>query len=360
MDEELQHKEAKDLEKDNVSETTHNETEKTLKSKKKSIYADEVLEDYLNKIGHLKNNKFSKYILFLLKVIQDFFSDDSLFEISIITKSDDFMKSLAEKYKFNDTEQNIILNEFKLRQLQMSDRKRKKKIIERLFYFIICIFIVVVLVIDPSHLLIPDNYFIITLMILFVISAFLLSSIADLAINILDTSLKHYLKDELIVLQEKLELEELAGTYEAKIEDKQFKQHQRELKRYYDMNLEQSKKVFALGIIVIFFGAMILIGTLLFFGPNANENILPLVVGCISGLLTDFVGIIFIRMYSSIVKTSVEFHNKLTYSNSLLLANLVTTRIVDCSVKDDTLKSIAQEIIKSSNQNLKECDLHFD
>jgi prepilin signal peptidase PulO-like enzyme (type II secretory pathway) len=270
------------------------------------------------------------------------------------------MKSLAEKYKFNDTEQNIILNEFKLRQLQMSDRKRKKKIIERLFYFIICIFIVVVLVIDPSHLLIPDNYFIITLMILFVISAFLLSSIADLAINILDTSLKHYLKDELIVLQEKLELEELAGTYEAKIEDKQFKQHQRELKRYYDMNLEQSKKVFALGIIVIFFGAMILIGTLLFFGPNANENILPLVVGCISGLLTDFVGIIFIRMYSSIVKTSVEFHNKLTYSNSLLLANLVTTRIVDCSVKDDTLKSIAQEIIKSSNQNLKECDLHFD
>lgn len=120
-------------------------------------------------------------------------------------------------------------------------------------------------------------------------------------------------KLELRYLEEDLEF------VESKDADKQFRMHQRELKRYYNLNIAQVKTVSVLGIILLAIGIIVILSTLLLFANGFVMQITPLVVGCVSGMLIDFIGAFFIVMYTQTINASISFHEKLAASNNLLL-----------------------------------------
>lgn len=159
------------------------------------------------------------------------------------------------------------------------------------------------------------------------------SSIRELVIN-----------EELISVNEELELFKFDDIDYEKRAELQFKQHQKELRRYYDINIGHLRLIFPFGISIIAVGICIVIGVILLFKDSAQQNILPIITGCISGLLVDFMGAIFINMYIETIKTSTEFHNKLINSNNNLFANMLITKINDEKLKNEAFAELAKII----------------
>ena len=114
--------------------------------------------------------------------------------------------------------------------------------------------------------------------------------------------------------------------------------------RYYDMNLAQTKFLSGLGIMMILFGILIVVASLYMYMSLDTDKIL-LFVGSFSGIIVDFIGAIFIKMYTKNIEAAVKFHAKFAESNNLLLANSIANKIEDERLREDTLSEISKRII---------------
>ena len=132
--------------------------------------------------------------------------------------------------------------------------------------------------------------------------------------------------------------------------EKMFRMNQKELMRYYDMNLAQTKFLSGLGITMIIFGIFIVIISLYMYTTFEADNIL-LFVGSLSGIIVDFIGATFIKMYTKNIEASVKFHSKFTESNNLLLANSIANKIEDDKIREETLSEISKNIILFKNEH---------
>lgn len=130
--------------------------------------------------------------------------------------------------------------------------------------------------------------------------------------------------------------------------EKMFRMNQKELMRYYDMNLTQTKFLSVLGIIMVIFGILIVGVTLYMYTSFETDEIL-LVVGSLSGIAVDFIGAIFIKMYTKNIEAAVKFHAKFAESNNLLLANSIANKIEDGKIRESTLSDISKKIILLKN-----------
>lgn len=126
--------------------------------------------------------------------------------------------------------------------------------------------------------------------------------------------------------------------------EKMFRMNQKELMRYYDMNLAQTKFLSALGIIMIIFGILLVAGTLYMY-MSLNADKVLLFVGSLSGIIVDFIGAVFIKMYTKNIEAAVKFHAKFAESNNLLLANSIANKIEDANLRENTLAEISKNII---------------
>lgn len=126
--------------------------------------------------------------------------------------------------------------------------------------------------------------------------------------------------------------------------EKMFRMNQKELMRYYDMNLAQTKFLSGLGIMMIIFGILIVASSLHMYMSLGADKIL-LFVGSLSGIVVDFIGAIFIKMYTKNIEAAVKFHAKFAESNNLLLANSIANKIEDDKIRENTLSEISKNII---------------
>lgn len=152
--------------------------------------------------------------------------------------------------------------------------------------------------------------------------------------------------------EEEKEFAEIDPEKRALRAEKLFKLNQKELMRYYDMNLAQTKFLSGLGIVMILFGILIVVASLIMYIYTDADKTL-LLVGNISGLIVDFVGAIFIKMYTQNVEAAVRFHAKFAESNNLLLANSIANKIENDELRETTLSEIAKEIIVSNGNVTK-------
>ena len=134
--------------------------------------------------------------------------------------------------------------------------------------------------------------------------------------------------------------------------EKMFRMNQKELMRYYDMNLTQTKFLSVIGIMMIIFGILIVIASLFMYMSLDSGEIL-LFVGSLSGIVVDFIGTIFIKMYTNNIEAAVKFHAKFAESNNLLLANSIANKIEDDKLRENTLSDISKNII-FANKNITE------
>lgn len=152
--------------------------------------------------------------------------------------------------------------------------------------------------------------------------------------------------------EEEKEFAEIEPEKRALRAEKLFKLNQKELMRYYDMNLAQTKFLSKLGIVMILFGILIVVASLIMY-VHVDADKLLLLVGNISGLIVDFVGAIFIKMYTQNIEAAVKFHAKFAESNNLLLANSIANKIENDNLREQTLSEIAKEIIVSNGNVTK-------
>ena len=137
------------------------------------------------------------------------------------------------------------------------------------------------------------------------------------------------------VRREEKEFSEINPEKRALRAEKMFRMNQKELMRYYDMNLAQTK---------FLFGILIVVASLYMYMSLDTDKIL-LFVGSFSGIIVDFIGAIFIKMYTKNIEAAVKFHAKFAESNNLLLANSIANKIEDERLREDTLSEISKRII---------------
>lgn len=154
------------------------------------------------------------------------------------------------------------------------------------------------------------------------------------------------LEDE--ALREEKEFSEIDLEKRALRAEKMFRMNQKELMRYYDMNLTQTKFLSRLGVVMIIFGILI-VGMALFMYMWIETDKVLLIVGSLSGIVVDFIGAIFIKMYTQNIEAAVKFHAKFAESNNLLLANSIANKIDDMRLREATLSEISKNIILSKN-----------
>ena len=70
-----------------------------------------------------------------------------------------------------------------------------------------------------------------------------------------------------------------------------------------------------------------------------------LLVGNISGIIVNFIGAIFIRMYTKNLEAAVKFHAKFAENNELLLANSIANKIENSELRENTLSRISKQIV---------------
>lgn len=154
-------------------------------------------------------------------------------------------------------------------------------------------------------------------------------------------------KIEEMAREEEKEFSEIDPSKRVLRAEKMFKMNQNELMRYYDMNLAQTKFLSGLGIMMIIFGILIVVATLIVYMHTDSDKTL-LIVGNVSGIIVDFVGAIFIKMYTQNIEAAVRFHEKFAESNNLLLANSIANKIENEELREQTLSEIAKDIIIGS------------
>ncbi|MFI3171679.1 MAG: hypothetical protein R3Y58_04830 [Eubacteriales bacterium] len=120
--------------------------------------------------------------------------------------------------------------------------------------------------------------------------------------------------------------------------------NQKELKRYYDLNLAQTKYLSVLGITLIFVGTLIVVISGVIYFVNQMDASFFL-IGNSSGILVDFVGVLFIKMYNKNLEAAIMFHSKFAESNKLLLSNAIAHKIEDDKLRGETLSEIAKKIV---------------
>lgn len=144
--------------------------------------------------------------------------------------------------------------------------------------------------------------------------------------------------------REEKEFSEIDPEKRALRAEKMFRMNQNELMRYYDMNLSQTKFLSGLGIMMIIFGILIVVASLYMYMSMDTDKVL-LFVGSLSGIVVDFIGAIFIKMYTKNIEAAVKFHAKFAESNNLLLANSIANKIEDDKIRENTLSEISKSII---------------
>jgi hypothetical protein len=125
--------------------------------------------------------------------------------------------------------------------------------------------------------------------------------------------------------------------------EKQFRIHGNELKRYYDQALKHGSWIFIAGISNLFIGIAIIAVTLYLVSNTSSDGngLIIGVIGGISGILTNFIAVIFLKMYSGTIKSLNDFHDRLVFTNRMHYSNLLVSKIFDEDLKSKTWAKLA-------------------
>lgn len=156
-------------------------------------------------------------------------------------------------------------------------------------------------------------------------------------------------EEEILEMNDEIELLETSESEYDKIAKKQFQKDKKEVKRYYDINLKHLKYLFPIGVGIILLGVTIIIISVILFINEKNG--IQMLIGSVSGILIDFIGVIFIRIYTETVKMSLKFHDKLINSNNILFVNILITKIKNQDLQDKTLSEVAKIISKGNDEH---------
>jgi len=127
-----------------------------------------------------------------------------------------------------------------------------------------------------------------------------------------------------------------------------FKQHDLQLKRYYDLNLRQNSFVFWVGISCITLGFVFIGITLYLISGNMlggpQNKIIVAATGALAGILSNFIGAIYLKMHTNSINSLTEFHNRIVNTHHFYFSNFLISQITDEHKRQETLANLALNI----------------
>lgn len=149
--------------------------------------------------------------------------------------------------------------------------------------------------------------------------------------------------EELAELDQQLHL--LEDTTEERRAERLFKLHQLDLKQYYSQTLRQANVIFVVGLFCLFSGVLIVVGVLVLIYRAQNSDLVHQILlastGVVSGFLTNFVGSIFLKMYTETIRSLTAFHNRLVTTHHMHYGALLAAKIADKKLLYETFSKMA-------------------
>jgi hypothetical protein len=122
-----------------------------------------------------------------------------------------------------------------------------------------------------------------------------------------------------------------------------------QLRRYYDLNINQNSWVFALGISCIALGIAV-VGTTLFLvldvAQSPQTQIITAVLGSIGAVLSNFVAVIYLKMNAGATENLKVFHSRLVETHQFLLGNLLASRIENDEKRWEALSQLSLRLME--------------
>ena len=165
-------------------------------------------------------------------------------------------------------------------------------------------------------------------------------------------------RNEIVRIQGDLVLVEAQTASSLEKAEKIFRLNETEVRRYYDEALKKSSWIFYVGVGTIVIGFLIVWFTIRLVSSNAVSDDLPgkivlAVLGTVSGVLTNFIAAIYIKMYSETIQSLGVFHNRLVLTHHLHFANVLVEGINDKSLRDETLSKLAAGLVYDTKKEAK-------
>lgn len=149
-----------------------------------------------------------------------------------------------------------------------------------------------------------------------------------------------------------LEVENESGERRA---EKLFKNHQFELKKYYDQALNQGRSIFYIGVFCVLIGVVIILSTLWAITKASDlkidEKVIAGLTGIMTSILINFIGVIYLKMYSETVNSLKEFHSRLVTTHHLHYSSFLIEKITDIPLKEKTLSDLALLVINNGSDS---------
>jgi hypothetical protein len=132
--------------------------------------------------------------------------------------------------------------------------------------------------------------------------------------------------------------------------EKLFKNHQVELKKYYDQTLNHSSYIFYVGILCLVIGFGVIgysiykANNVSFFNLNTNSQIISSILGAVSGILINYIGAIYLKMFSETIKSLTEIQKMLAMTHHLHFVNFITSKINTPETRENIFGEIAKTL----------------
>jgi hypothetical protein len=142
--------------------------------------------------------------------------------------------------------------------------------------------------------------------------------------------------------EDELDLANTPASKEEQAAQKLFKLHQLELNKYYDQTLKQSGWIFFAGLFCLAIGFGVIGLTLWIVQDVNNKNVqLAAILGGIAGILSNYIGAVYLKMHSETIKSLTEFHNRLVNTHYLHFGNFLLAKIETDKLREASLAKIA-------------------
>jgi len=238
-----------------------------------------------------------------------------------------------------DREDDDIIEQLKLKRDELLNKRIK---IQKLYYLIIGIALITIFLIPIIILNVDYEY-------TGFISLYILVPLAILPF--VRIQFKN-LDDELRNIDFELDLQKFEVSKKEVRAEKILLINNYQLRRYYDLNLNQNIWVFGLGIFCIVLGIAVIAFTIyleLKIIKEFDTKIIIGAVGSIGSFMTNYIAAIYLKMHAAATGNLGTFHTRLVETHQFLFGNLLASRIEDDKIRWETLSQIALNISKQKS-----------
>jgi MFS family permease len=173
--------------------------------------------------------------------------------------------------------------------------------------------------------------------------------VAALAVMLLRQFSGEEILEEIRDLELEKQFQDAAGDREERAY-RLFKRHERELRKYYNLTLRQSRWMMTVGIVCVALGVVVVAvaGYLVVTKTGGDKWMTSAVaaLGAMGGILTNYVAGTYLKMHAATAQAVNDFHNRLVSTHHLHVANYLVSKIETPAAREAALDKIVAELAK--------------